>query len=325
VRISRMLFFKLLACCLLSTAEAGEDVRRGETLPVVNVKYDFPATDMSIGGPQFKRFQESAVFKKRGQHIAERINHDGEVLTDFLRAAVQNLDKLTLAFQRALSSSKTASPKDKSVQLFEVAGSSSANERFQIVPPGVKAGLYGEIVSHSDFELNLEPPEVQTREAQDQLDGLMEFEEAKHSASEAALAAEQRHMLNVEKSALRGLVHSSFAPDRPSREAKSVQLLEADKRKIVAQSLSSLPGPEGLYGNIGGQSDVELNLAPPETGLHDTQEALDTMLKAEEAKHESSADLVAAAKQRMLNVEKSVLRELVRSAILPLSGRIKVG
>lgn len=289
-----LLGFYVLSHCL--SAKAVQDA----TLPVLNVKYDFPSSDFVTSGP---RAQDAVAFTKRVQRAAERINHDSEVLMDVRREARQNLDKLALVFARGASST------NKTVQFLELAG--SAKEVEPIVPPGIRSGLYGDIAGNSDFELNLVPPEMQTRDTQEQLDGLMVLEEAKHAASEAALVAEQRHMLNVEKGALQELVHAAFSGSRPAPEAMSVQFLEADKGR-----------PGGSYGETGGRSGVELNLEPP-GGAHDVGEALDAILKVEEGKYESARDSMSAAKQRLLNTEKGMLRGLVHAAFKPLMGKNK--
>ena len=90
-----------------------------------------------------------------------------------MHSAARNLERLAYVFQQADRYTERAT--DHTLQFVEVAGTTGA--RSQFLPPGVKSGLYGQIASHNDFEINLEPPEIKTLDAQDQSDTLMEIEE----------------------------------------------------------------------------------------------------------------------------------------------------
>ena len=92
---------------------------------------------------------------------------------DFVREATQQLDTLTAVFEE----SKHAAATTKALQFAEVANSAAATQK--ILPPGVVSGLYGEIASSNGFEVHLEPPQLATQDVQDQLDAVMEVEEAK--------------------------------------------------------------------------------------------------------------------------------------------------
>ena len=90
-----------------------------------------------------------------------------------MREATQQLDTLTSFFEEAKHSGATA----KALQFAEVANSAAATQK--IVLPGVVSGLYGDMASSNGFEIDLMPPQLETRDMQDQLDALMEVEEAK--------------------------------------------------------------------------------------------------------------------------------------------------
>lgn len=92
---------------------------------------------------------------------------------DFVREATRQLDTLTSVFEEAQHLGATA----KALQFAEVAGSAAATQK--IVPPGAISGLYGEMASSNGFEIDVEPPQLATRDVQDQLDAIMEVEEAK--------------------------------------------------------------------------------------------------------------------------------------------------
>jgi len=80
------------------------------------------------------------------------------------------------------------------------------------LPPGIKAGLYGDIVAHSDFQMNLRPPEESTRDVEQSLDALLKLEESTATAEEAEATAAKQRMLNIEKAKIRDIVTNAFAP-----------------------------------------------------------------------------------------------------------------
>ena len=47
------------------------------------------------------------------------------------------------------------------------------------VAPGTNAGLYGDAVAHSDYILNLHPPEENTHDVEASLDAIMKAEDEK--------------------------------------------------------------------------------------------------------------------------------------------------
>merc|ERR1719203_1286390 len=64
------------------------------TLPTVNVKYEFGASDIKGGGPAMKSHAELLAFKKRIAHVVENVDKDAEVLSDFASRANNDLDEL---------------------------------------------------------------------------------------------------------------------------------------------------------------------------------------------------------------------------------------
>merc|ERR1719352_917472 len=80
------------------------------------------------------------------------------------------------------------------------------------LPPGIKAGLYGDIVGHSDFQMNLRPPEENTHDTEKALDAILTLEESKAKEAESNAAAVKQRMLNIEKVKIRDIVRTAFAP-----------------------------------------------------------------------------------------------------------------
>merc|ERR1712190_272763 len=78
--------------------------------------------------------------------------------------------------------------------------------------PGVTDAVYGDLVGHSDFELNLRPPEESTHDIEVSLDSIMNLENAKMKSSNDDFSAEQENMLHAEKEAIHNLVVSAFQP-----------------------------------------------------------------------------------------------------------------
>ena len=84
---------------------------------------------------------------------------------------------------------------------------------------------------------------------------------------------------------------------------------------IVASSHSAPPGVvSGAYGNAVAHSEYTLNLQPPEESTHDVEASLDAIMKVEDEKRTMSDSDFAAAKQRMVNVEKQRIHDIVREA-----------
>ena len=50
--------------------------------------------------------------------------------------------------------------------------------------PGANAGLYGDVVAHSDYTLNLQPPEESTHDVEVSLDTVMKAEDEKRILSD---------------------------------------------------------------------------------------------------------------------------------------------
>merc|ERR1711935_682110 len=92
---------------------------------------------------------------------------------------------------------------------------------------------------------------------------------------------------------------------------------------VGASEVQAPPGlAAGLFGNLVGMSDFQLNLHPPEEHAQDVQEALDALLKVERIKMASENDDFAMAKQRLLNDEKDRIRDMVHAAFEPLRAKL---
>merc|ERR1712045_321219 len=73
-------------------------------------------------------------------------------------------------------------------------------------PPGVRAGLYGDLVEKSDFEVVLHPPEESLEDVKGSLDAIMQEEDQKRVAEEDAFSKDKQIMLDAEKNSLRKIV-----------------------------------------------------------------------------------------------------------------------
>ena len=69
------------------------------------------------------------------------------------------------------------------------------------VPPGVTSGLYSDLVSKSDFTLNLQPPTESAADVSDALDAVLKLEEQKNQAAFAQFAAQKQQLIEAEKKA----------------------------------------------------------------------------------------------------------------------------
>lgn len=87
---------------------------------------------------------------------------------------------------------------------------------------------------------------------------------------------------------------------------------------VVAVSVLSVPigATSDLYGNAVAHSDYTLNLQPPQETTHDIEASLDAIMKQEGGRRVLSDNEFAEAKQRMINVEKQHLRDMVRNVFV---------
>ena len=70
----------------------------------------------------------------------------------------------------------------------------------------------------------------------------------------------------------------------------------------------------GTYGGAVAPAQYTLNLQPPEENTHDVLASLDATMKAEDEKRILSDTEFAAAKQRLINIEKQRIQDIVREA-----------
>ena len=80
------------------------------------------------------------------------------------------------------------------------------------IVPGMTSALSGDIVGHSDFELNLRPPEESASDVQETLDALMKSEGISSKALQIDFASEKDQMLEAEKAAIKNVIASAFKP-----------------------------------------------------------------------------------------------------------------
>ena len=81
---------------------------------------------------------------------------------------------------------------------------------YQSTPPGAKAGLYGDVVAHSDYTLKLQPPEESTHDVEASLDAIMKVEDEKRILSDTEFAAAKQRLLNVGKQQIHDIIREAF-------------------------------------------------------------------------------------------------------------------
>jgi len=77
--------------------------------------------------------------------------------------------------------------------------------------PGFKEAIYGDVVGHSDLELNLRPPEETVQIMQDSLYSIETLEDERRIASEKDFAVDIQNLINVEKMTVRRIVADAFS------------------------------------------------------------------------------------------------------------------
>lgn len=112
-------------------------------------------------------------------------------------------------------------------------------------PPGTEAGLFGNLVGLSDFQLNLHPPEENAQDVEEALDALMKVEKAKLAAENDDFSMAKQRMLNDERIAIADLVQKSFAPLRSklagTRQGRSFSFLSTGHAARHAMVQPSIP------------------------------------------------------------------------------------
>ena len=83
---------------------------------------------------------------------------------------------------------------------------------------------------------------------------------------------------------------------------------------VACSHAGSLGANGGLNGDAVPHSEFTLNLQPPEENTHDVVASLDAVMKAEDEKRVLSDTAFAAAKQRLINMEKQRIQDIVRAA-----------
>lgn len=74
------------------------------------------------------------------------------------------------------------------------------------LPPGIPAGLYGDKVHHSDFEVVVHTPVESLLAERKSLDGVMQVEDMRRASDEKRFYDEKQSILTAEKASLRGIV-----------------------------------------------------------------------------------------------------------------------
>jgi hypothetical protein len=112
-------------------------------------------------------------------------------------------------------------------------------------------------------------------------------------------------------------------------QTQAVECLKEDRRNMLCRSClallsvmavaplvnsASITVASGVRSGNAERSDQTLHLQPPENTAHDIEASLAAIVKAEHAKRQLSDSEFEAAKQRMINVEKQRIHDIVRNA-----------
>ena len=117
-------------------------------------------------------------------------------------------------------------------------------------------------------------------------------------------------------------------------QTQAVECLKEDRHDMLRRSClallsvmafaplansASISVASGLGANNVEHSDHTLHLQPPENTAHDIEASLAAIVEAEHAKRQLSDSEFEAAKQRMINVEKQRIHDIVRNAFEALA------
>jgi len=80
---------------------------------------------------------------------------------------------------------------------------------------------------------------------------------------------------------------------------------------------------DGVYADMVQRSELQMNLRPPEETTNEVEASLRALLLFEETKARAAETDAAAAKERMLSIEKTKLRDIVDHVFSPLMGRTR--
>ena len=82
----------------------------------------------------------------------------------------------------------------------------------QSVPHGLRSGQYGDVVAHSDYTLNLQPPEEDAHTVEASLDAIMKDEDAKRKLSDIEFEEAKQQMVNEEKHRIGDIIQNALKP-----------------------------------------------------------------------------------------------------------------
>ena len=78
------------------------------------------------------------------------------------------------------------------------------------LPIGAASSFDGDAVAHSDYTLNLQPPQETTHDIEASLDAIMTAEDEKRSLSDDEFQEAKQSIIKVEKQRIRGMVRNAF-------------------------------------------------------------------------------------------------------------------
>ncbi|PHJ23040.1 secreted ookinete, partial [Cystoisospora suis] len=81
-------------------------------------------------------------------------------------------------------------------------------------------------------------------------------------------------------------------------------------------------GATALLSAFEGKSDFKIRVHAPEEDTRDVLESLDSLLRIEQAERRADEDDYVAEKQRLLNIQKNRIRDIVQAAFEPLHAMI---
>jgi len=82
-----------------------DDIGDDSSLPVVNVKYDFPLSSLGVGGPMQTMQEDLEAFRARAQHLIKSVDAEVETMLAFESALDKDVDKLEQLHQMHMGGS----------------------------------------------------------------------------------------------------------------------------------------------------------------------------------------------------------------------------
>ena len=76
---------------------------------------------------------------------------------------------------------------------------------------GMKTALYGDVVDHGDFQLNLFPPKEDAQELRQHIDAFARLADMKKESLDQESSVRKRHMLDTENKKIKDIVSNALS------------------------------------------------------------------------------------------------------------------